>query len=966
MKPVKLTLHAFGPFAGIQVVDFSALGDSGIFLITGETGAGKTTLFDAIAFALYGNASGESRKSAAFKSHHADGDALCWVEFAFALRGEVYTVYRAPAQSGRKRDGSPKELGEKAELQPPEGSAVSGAGAVTKGVEELLGLNYRQFKQTIMLAQGEFRRLLEANSTQKQEIFSRIFGTDAYGSVAAELERREQAVWRSIQSGQEAIARAVAQLAALGHTALAGETAAFLPWPELEAVVEGNLSFHNERMAQLTADIALLEEERNGLNLAEAAEVNKKLRQLEEARQRLEALTAREAETQADTRRLERLRQVKGLSEQETIIYATKSAMEESACRLEELSSAVEGFTAALESASAAYGALPEKKERLQELRKDLAALEAEEKAFLLAEERRRELAAKSAGLEALNREGESLAARARQLALEKELECLKQRTEALGELSARRKSLACLEREAAAAEGAYGELYRRFLDGQAVVLARTLTPDEPCPVCGALRHPAPNLHDGRVPEEREVTAAKGEWERLEARRQEELLQVGQLCHRLAGEGVPPEALEDGPVRDAFLEELKARMESLGSGWEPSASVLEGEALERRIEQVAAARDEARQVVTALEALVGTGEGDGGIRAIREKEAEMRGEAEALGRRIAEAERGYLEAKSAYDKGAAALESTTEHHRQQSGQFAALRETFLCHLRGAGFRQYEEYRALAPQVGEIAPLAARLAEHARQLGLARAEAAALEGQVGGRQPFDLEALEEKHRELSGRLTALRENQNQLYALISASRQRLEELRELHAQNGEAGGRYGVLHDLTLLAKGSRAPNISFERYILASYFEDIIQIANIHLQRMTGFRYRLKRKEERSQRTSGLDMEIIDSYTGTVRGVSTLSGGEGFKASLALALGLSDVVQMYAGGISIDTMFIDEGFGSLDEKSLESAVNTLISLEKNGRMVGIISHVPQLKSVIPARLAVEYSATGSQARWVSD
>jgi len=966
VKPLKLTLSAFGPFAGTQEVDFGRLEDSGIFLVTGETGAGKTTLFDAICFALYGNASGESRKPGTFKSHHAAPGDLCWVELIFALRGQVYQVYRAPRQLGVKRDGSPKEIVEKAELAPPEGPPVSGAANVNKAVEEAMGLGYRQFKQTVMLAQGEFRRLLEANSTQKQEIFSKIFGADIYARLTEDLTRREQAALRDIQSSQEAVARAVAQLAQLGHTALAAENAAFLPWGELRAAVEENLSFHSERMDQLTADAEALERERELLDLSGAKALNEKLDRLQCADAALAALREQEPERRREAALLERLRLAGGLEEQEQLIRSTESTLARQRQRATDLERENPGLAAELGRALEAYGAVPLQQERLRALSGELAALELRRKDLEERRAQRRELTRGQREAAELAQLLETLHACAGGRKLRAERARLEALAGDLPALVSGAAELRALERDLLAARERHSDLYRRFLDGQAVVLARSLAPGSPCPVCGSRHHPAPAQIGEDIPGEARVDAARDEIDALETRAQEQRQCMHRLRERLSADYAAQklDALANGAgTLTTLLAQLQERLSALGPAAADTMPELDDDTLARHTAETAEQLSGARQSLAAVEALLRKAPDSGGPEDVEQHAAALEAESQALTKAVAAAESDYLQCKSRSDRAAAALEATQANLKELENQLADQWRAFEARLLEAGFESREAFRELAGQLPRLPELAARLEAYHKRRAALEAERAMLEPEVAGRTAADLEALEQAQQSLTRRLTALRETQNELYALISASRQRLAELESLHAQMGEKSGQYALLRELAALAKGSRAPNVSFERYILASYFDDIIQIANIHLQRMTGLRYRLKRKEERSLGTSGLDIEIIDSYTGTQRAAGTLSGGEGFKASLALALGLSDVVQMYAGGISIDTLFIDEGFGSLDEKSLDSAVQTLLSLEKNGRMVGVISHVPQLRGYIPTRLAVRYGAAGSTVQW---
>lgn len=867
MIPLLLTMNAFGPYAAEQTLDFSMLKSQRIFLISGETGAGKTTIFDAISFALYGSASGEARKPHTLKSHHAPETALCWVRFRFALREETYEIYRQPLQPGRKRDGSPKEIGEKAELVLPDGAVVAGASAVTKRLEEILGLNYRQFKQTTMLAQGEFRRLLEASSSQKQEIFSRIFGTEDYRALTDALSARQGELGRRVQAGQEAVARCIGELGRLGFAALGGEDAQFATYDAVAMAVEEGLALHRARLEQLDLDITALDKERAAINLDGAKETMQKLSRYASLQKKRAELEASAGAMKMLETQLEKLRAAATLSEQEAIIQRTQQAQKQAETALAAAEQRNAVAAAALPKADAARLQLAQTLKLATEYRlrhDNIAAAQAERKLLMEIVQNDREL------LQWENR------------------------------------------REPAAAE--YVRLSQAFSAGNAARLAADLADGQPCPVCGSAHHPAPATADDCVVDEATVDKAK-------------------------------EAL-DATVRKierfrAFAAQFRERLGELGMG--------EGGDMPARLagreQEIAALQGANRELLAAHPGLP----------------VEQNDEQAA-----AAVEKAYLDARSAIDRTEAALTAARQHKQEADERFGDLRAQFVERLRDSGFAGYKEYDATKRDLPRLPPLAKQLEDYSRAMIDTNAQLAALAPDIAGKEPPDLAGMTAALDSLNRRLSALRDNKTELFALVSSAQGRLAELQRLFEQNGEMGRQYGIISELSALAKGSKGPGVSFERYILAAYFEDIIQIANIHLQKMTGSRYRLKRREDKTRgASSGLDLEVIDSYTGTERGVSTLSGGEGFKASLALALGLSDVVQIYAGGVSIDTMFIDEGFGSLDEKSLDSAVQTLLTLESSGRMVGVISHVPQLRDAIANRLVVRYSPTGSTAAFIT-
>ncbi len=967
MKPQTLTLHAFGPFAKEHTVDFTALDQGQIFLITGETGAGKTTLFDAIAFALFGSASGDSRKPGTFKSHHADENTKCWVELTFSLNGGTYRVYRAPQQMGRKRDGSSKDISEAAELTLPDGKILAGKSHVDSAIKELLGLDYHQFKQTTMLAQGEFRRLLEANSTEKQQIFSKIFGTHRFARLASRLEEKEQALGKELQAAQAAIYRCVLQLASLGYQALDRQDAQYMPYKEIASAVEETLALHTQRIQQLNIHIQDLETQRAGIDLAGSKALNQKLERLAAAKLTWQQLQARQQEIAQQTALLSQLRGAKELEDQETIIRSLKTAKEESAVQLAGLEQQRKTVAEVLAKAQENYQHLPEKKLLLQK------AITAEDTLVQrrqgLEQQIQQIKQAKTLQTQWGQLDSQIGQLRAKMLALDlgERIHLIQKGLDTLAGLEHSREAVAQLEEQIEAAQQQYQRLYTGFLNGQAAVLARNLQAGTPCPVCGSTHHPDKADSHQVVPEQTQVTTAKERWDSLVTNKQALTARIQALEEQLPLLPIPqptdPEQSAPSPKQLAEAE-LNSLQQQLYTLHQQCAGIPDQEksALAQQIEALSVELATTRENVAALLAVSGQ-PSDADVGALDAELGATKKTITLLSHEIAQQESAYLAARSAFDQCDAAYRSTITHLTSLEERYTKLREAFKVRMQGHGFSSYAQYREVLEQASRIETIAKDLEIYSQQKLTLQALITELESETAGKTAIDIAALERQLEELLRRLEGMREDKIRLHSLLDSTHQRLVELESLHKEVGLQGERHSLLKEMATLAKGNRPPYLSFERYILASYFDDVIQIANIHLQRMTGLRYRLQRKEEAVGRTAGLDLEIIDAYTGKPRGVATLSGGEGFKTSLALALGLSDVVQMYAGGVSIDTMFIDEGFGSLDENSLDSAVQTLLSLEKNGRMVGVISHVPQLRSYIPIRLEVRYSPTGSHLGW---
>lgn len=972
MTPILLTMHAFGPYAKQQEIDFSQLGQQKIFLISGETGAGKTTIFDAISFALYGNASSKSREAYTLKSHHALPSDLCWVRLRFALHNQHYEIYRQPLQTGIKRDGLPKEIGEKVELTLPDNQVVTGVAAVREEIRAILGLDYEQFKQTSMLAQGEFRKLLQASSVDKQKIFSHIFGTQHYQVVTNALAARFKTLSDAAKNGQQAIAHCVQELGRLGFSPLAKEDAQFIPLDRIQQIVVEGINLYEEQLRQIDQEILEKDAERSAIHLDQAKEFNQKLDRFTKLQQVFEDLQAQSPNIQRMKHRLQKLQTAQHLLAQEKTILAANAALKSSQNNLEMHRQQAQQIQLRLDGATKQYAQLSALKQQAAASVTELANLRAQEKAIrLLAEQqallekRRKDRAQHQHALEKLKLHQTYLTQK----------EDLRQLAQMLADIQALQEDLTLqqsLTQQQQAAAANYHRLYRIFLSEQAAYLAAELKNDVPCPVCGSICHPQPATATDSIVTETMVDDAKSALDAATAGLTACTTRIDQQTQRvqqilLAAQPLPYTAAALAEVyRDLKHQQtdLLARIHKLEHkhAFLPKETTLPQ--LDQQLLQMHTALSADEEAILNLEQSLSGATIPLTLAEFQQQIFDHSEKAAQLTKQIEQIETDYAAVHREKDRVWAAIEEVQRTLQEQEQHHQKLSSEFSQQISANGFLDAQEYQAFAKDVAQIPFIMKQQEDYQKTLAGTEAALKALTPDVAHKQPIDIAKLEQLYQTHTLHLQALRQTKNELFALLSAAKGRLNELVRLYETHETIVRQYTIAEELNALAKGNRGNLVSFERYILSTYFEGIIQIANIHLQRMTGGRYQLKRKIDKSRKgSSGLDMEVIDVHTGTERSVSTLSGGEGFQASLALALGLSDVVQMYAGGVSIQTLFIDEGFGSLDEKALDSAVKTLLSLQQTGRMVGVISHISQLHHAIPTRLDVHYSATGSTAKF---
>ena len=926
MRPLRLTLSAYGPYAAQTTLDLEKLGKGGLYLITGDTGAGKTTIFDAITYALYDHSSSGIREGSMLRCKYADDKTPTFVELEFEVHGVRYTVRRNPEYQRPKTrgEGMTTEKADATLTYPDDRPPVTKAKDVTAAVQEIIGLDYNQFSQIVLIAQGQFTKLLNASTEERSRIFRKLFRTQRY----AQLQERLQAEAAALN--QQRTAQNAKLDSLLGGLQFSPED------PDAEAlravcaqtVPETALTLLDALTAR---QAAALEEAGTALHTTEAQldKVQQQLGAAAQAQRLAQQLTARQAELAAARPALDAAR-----------AEADRHAGD--AAQLDALTAQV----TQAQSALAAYDALDTLCRQQTEAR-DAARLAAAQ-----AHKRRTQLDSLNAALAAAETELSALAdADTRLLALQTRSAQLAQRGEALAKLEQRLAECQHQAKRAHKAQESYraaaaaqdeartrqNTLERAFLDAQAGLLAESLTEGTPCPVCGSTHHPARALLPHTAPTQAQVEAARQaaaaadrQAQTASAAAQSALAAANEakISLRRDAETLLPERFTapEGTVPLTFalmtnvLAEETAALQTAQA--DCATQCRQAEADCRRKAQLEADRQNKTRQRPALEQAAAEAD---------RSAAAQNASADALEGQIAERRAALpyprrADAQAALDKLEAdrsALRTgmdTAQRRLKQAEQTVAAAEAAVDAL-------------TAQQTSAQKELPARSAEEltAQQTELTAAR----------------ETLRSREKQLSAQLLPNRKTAAQ-YRAAAEARQTLESRWQwVSALAATAGG--------TLTSK----QKIKLEAYIQMNYLDRILRYANTRLMQMTAGQYELERIGAENQRSqSGLDLGVIDHYNGTRRSVKTLSGGESFKASLALALGLSDEVQSSAGGIRLDTLFLDEGFGSLDEESLELAIRVLSDLTEGDRLVGIISHVGALKDRIDRQVVVHKARTG--------
>ena len=926
MRPLRLTLSAFGPYAAETTLDLEKLGKGGLYLITGDTGAGKTTLFDAITYALYDHSSSGIREGSMLRCKYADDKTPTFVELEFEVHGVRYTVRRNPEYQRPKArgEGMTTEKADATLTYPDDRPPVTKAKDVTAAVQEIIGLDYNQFSQIVLIAQGQFTKLLNASTEERSRIFRKLFRTQRY----AQLQERLQAEAAALNQQRTAQNAKLDSLLSGLQFAPDDPDAEALRALCAQTVPETALALLDALTAR---QAAALEETGTALHTTEAQldKVQRQLGAAAQAQRLAQQLTARQAELAAakpalDAARAEADRHA-GDAAQLDALTAQVTQAQSALAAYDALDALCRQQTEARDAARLAAAQAHKRRTQLDSLNAALAAAEAELSALADADTRLLALQTRSAQLA---QRGEALAK------LEQRLADCQRQAKAAHKAQESYRTAAAAQDEARARQNT---LERAFLDAQAGLLAESLVEGVPCPVCGSTHHPARALLPHTAPTQTQVEAARQS--AAEADRQAQTASAAaqsalaaaneaKISLRRDAETLLPERFTapEGTVPLTFalmtnvLAEETAALQTAQA--DCAAQCRQAEVDCRRKTQLEADRQNKTRQRPALEQAAAEAD---------RSAAAQNASADALEGQIAE-RRAALPYPQRADAQAALDKLEADRSALRTGMDTAQRR----------LKQAEQAVAAA----EAAVEALRTQQTAAQKELPARSAEELTAQQTALTAAR-EDLRNREKQLSAQLLPNRKTAAQ-YRAAAEARQALESRWQwVSALAATAGG--------TLTSK----QKIRLEAYIQMNYLDRILRYANTRLMQMTAGQYELERIGAENQRSqSGLDLGVIDHYNGTRRSVKTLSGGESFKASLALALGLSDEVQSSAGGIRLDTLFLDEGFGSLDEESLELAIRVLSGLTEGDRLVGIISHVGALKDRIDRQVVVHKARTG--------
>ena len=1038
MRPIKLTISAFGPYASKQVIDFEELKGRNIFVISGKTGAGKTTIFDAISYALYGEASGESRETDSLRSHFADDNTETYVELEFELRGEKYTVNRVPKQKKKKARGEGyTEKSADATLTLPDGKVITKVKNVTDKIIEILGITREQFKQIVMLAQGEFKKLLLADSVEREGIFRKIFNTYDFEKIQAELKDKAANLSKNRTKSKHEMEINLKNIKG-EHDIVIDE---YVDFPlvieklkdllerdnniyktlneegkevdnklqvknQEKAIIETNNNLIKEKEIIAKALEELLSKEDEYKNKAKAIIDGKNAKEVKYIEDKLiettKKLTKREEDynlslknidslklKQEEANKLLQIEESKECDREKLSVEINNlNKLEEKIIELDSLNNKVMHLKQSAENSKLQ---IINNKKETEELKKSKEEKELQLKDIATLETKKVEL---ESDIKAKNKTLDEV----REL-----FKVIRSFQNTYIEHNNKAKEYKEFEVEYKKVKENYEKMDDLYKKEQAGILASKLQENEPCPVCGSTNHPnkATIKENLKIPTKEELKVAKENLDKLEKENLEKInnlttlnsnkttyleqvnnhlsmlsatLNIDKTFNSETAKVVKNLGTELKSVIDKLKDELLKVIDKISLKEkiekelnlitttinEREQSLIKLEECEKNytteltqnITKIDEYKKEIPENITDLKTLnnlieVKTKE----LNISKEKLAKLRLENENLAKK--------LEGENSTSK------EINKSIEELKLEIANNKANFNEAIKEQGFDNIQTYEDAKLQISMVESLEKEVENYNSELKLTKAKQEDIINKTKDIVFMDITTIDEEIRSIQNNKKELESKLRELHAIIVGNKTILKNVENLNIEFKEIEEEYKVLGELADLANGKKAPYISFERYILASYFEDIIEAANIRLEKMTGDRFSLIRKTSKSKGAGqkGLELEIYDNYTDSSRDVSSLSGGESFKASLSLALGLSDIVQSNAGGVSLDTMFVDEGFGTLDPQSLDNAIDSLLELQRGGRLVGIISHVEELKERIDAKLEVTSTSKGSKVEF---
>ena len=920
MRPLKITMSAFGPYAGEVTLDMQKLGKSGIYLITGDTGAGKTTVFDAISYALYGEASGNYRENTTLCSKYASADTPTFVELEFEYNNEIYKINRNPEypRPNKRGEGFTKQSAN-AELVMPDGSVITKIKEVSAKVEEIIGINKNQFSQIAMIAQGDFRKLLNCETNERSKIFRKIFKTEPYHNIEIKLSSLFNELKRNREKEKSGIEQYINQLKCNKNDTLSLELERAKSG---DVLIEDVIKLAGEIINKDTLEYTKTQKNIESIN-EEIEKINSNIKLYENQEETKKAYAKASAKLEElKTKRNECEKAYKSAEAQrEKLDDLTRkiNLINSKMPKYDELKSLENSISERTQSFEKSNNLLKLKQQEITSLEKEI-----DEKSKALEEVKGADLLAQKLTVqkEEIKKKAEALK--------ELKTEIDRCKTEQTNLKNAQSFAKSALD-EYGALENEYNQIYIAFFNEQAGIIADELKDGEPCPVCGSTSHPNLARKSENAPSQADVESAQN---------------------------LVKKAREKADKARDTASALKSRFDEIAANVKSAAKKLFGtddnvfddynsniNALKKEYDRTLALLKTANEKLDLYKKL------DEEIPKIQKKQKSLSDEISKLNTQKASDE-------AFISENAKRVTSIKSELDFESADLAK--------------DKLKEYTNLSNDIKNAIEKSKNDFDDIKsKYDTQKGTKASLENALKEFKEIDLASLNEKSLKLNEYKKDVDETAKSLYSRIESNKSRVDDISKKRDILKGYDDKYVWLKALSETANGdiSGKEKITLETFVQMTYFDSIIRKANIRLLTMSDGQYELVRRSdaETLKKNEGLALDVIDHFNGSTRSVSTLSGGESFMASLCLALGLSDEIQSSNGGIKLDTMFVDEGFGSLDGEALDRALSALTSLSQGNRLVGIISHVDALCDRIDNKIVITKDRTfGSNAQIICD
>lgn len=979
MIPLRLTLEAFGPFSSLQSIDFSNLENDRIFLIFGKTGSGKTSIFDAITFCLYGVASGSVRQSDSFKSQFSSEDQVCFAEFEFLVHGKKYIVRREPIQIKKRKNGKLVRENSQAFLTFEDGSIISGASAVTAEIENILKINAEQFKKIFMLPQGEFRKFLSDDSDEKQKILRKIFSTYKLDEFTQHIKDDTFELLNSIEKLYFKEQTYINSIISDGSDNLQESlnTKPINSYKILDYLIK---DCENAKIdiKNIRESIATLEKEKNKINIPRLKEINNLFLELDNKKGKLALLESKKDEFNSNEVLLSKIESVKEIN----ITYSQFKDLDKQRIALEqkilESSTLLNTVLEDKESVDKLYSFTNLKISQIpqiyEKIEKDKKKAEEYYKYIDLLSQLNDASTTLLKSKEKLN----ALKLNKDYIILKDQIDALNLQVENLNKLktliNSYIESVSLFETKATE----YKKIFNLFIDGQAYILSANLKDGEPCPVCGSLTHPQLAKNAEYQVEKNELDEKKAEYDNAFTKSNDlknQYINFANTCgitldstDTVCDVSSKAESMYDFLVKEEtiLLTQTSSLLDNIGE----DNIVNNIDDLQQSISEIdniiTLSEDKYKNLKSEIDNM------DKSITNIdiEDLQEEIKNHQEDIISSQADLEK-YAKLKNELTKQTAKLEEIVSSSKQQlenvNQKLSALKQSFDSLLQDKNL-SYDEFKNLLDYLDKYDDIKFYCDSYKTDRIKINADITALSKQLEGLSSVDIDIYTKRFDELSDAIDKCNKEVSDITLRLKINSDAYKNISKNLDEIQKVQKQYEIKKYLSDIASGKYSDRVDFERYVLAGYFEYIVDYANIRLDKMTDSRYLLKRRteKEKGQKSSGLALDVFDAYTGKLRHVNTLSGGEGFKISLCLALGLSDVISQSSGGIELSSMFIDEGFGSLDPDALDSAIECLNQLKESGRYIGIISHVSSLCEKISSKIMVTQHINGSTISVLTD